>query len=125
MYTCKRDLVVLVKRNNGFGKIDVPTLGKIKKIKSNGNLVVMLAEGKEIELAHEKRDAVKLFYRHYNKKGIKLDEISYIDEESHKSVEDWRGPRGLCRAYRDVGGQISQFVDDYIKLFGTRPERLG
>lgn len=120
MFICKKDLAILVKKNNGFGKIEIPTIGKIKQLRLNGNLIVRLAEGKEIELSYEKRDAVKFFYRHYDKKGIKLDEISYIDEETKKPVEDWRGPRGLCRAYRDIGGQISQFVDEYMKLFGTR-----
>lgn len=121
----KEDLAVLIKKNNGFGKMEIPALGKVKKLKLDGNLVVELSEGREIELTYEQHEAVKLFYIHYDKKGIRLDEFSYIDKETHERVEDWYGPRGLCRAYRDAGGQISQFVDEYIKLFGMRPERLG
>ena len=121
----KEDLAVLIKKNNGFGKIEIPALGKIKKLKLDGNLVLELSEGKEIELTYNQREAIKLFYRHYDKKGIRLDEFFYIDKETHERVEDGRGPRGLLHAYRDLGGQISQFVDEYINLFGTRPERLG
>jgi hypothetical protein len=105
----KDDLAVIVKNNNGFGKIEIPALGKIKRIKFNGNAILILDGGKEIEVNYQ---STEVFYRHGNELGIKLDASGY-------------GPRSLAQTYYDLGGHISQFVDDYIRIFGERPERIG
>jgi hypothetical protein len=109
MFHKKEDLAVIVKNNNGFGKVEIPALGKIKKIKFNGKAILILEGGKEIEADHQ---STEVFYRHCNDLGIKLDTSGY-------------GPRSLARAYFELGGHISQFVDDYIRIFGTRPEAIG
>jgi hypothetical protein len=45
--------------------------------------------------------------------------------ESRKSLDFIScGPSGLAQIYREYGGQISQFVDDYTEVFGERPEKL-
>jgi hypothetical protein len=105
----KEDLAVIVKKNNGLGKIEIPALGRIKKIKLNGNAILILDEEKEIEVDHQ---STEVFYRHSNDLGIKLDASGY-------------GPRSLARTYHDLGGIISQYIDEYIRIFGERPESIG
>ncbi|HTZ41792.1 MAG TPA: hypothetical protein VMC07_01120, partial [Candidatus Omnitrophota bacterium] len=35
------------------------------------------------------------------------------------------GPRSLAQMYREFGGHISGFIEDYLRVFGERPEKLG
>ena len=91
MFICKKDLAILVKKNNGFGKIEIPTIGKIKQLRLNGNLIVRLAEGKEIELSYEKAQSQRDYW---SKRCRKLrDELEYdasftSEELNHRLSDD-------------------------------------
>jgi hypothetical protein len=118
----KKDLVVILLTNHKDSR-----LGKIKRFDGDrGKIVIGLQDEKEIEINYQGWEkACKVFYRDYTKK-----EIYYLKSflQTHKPEEfeePKMGPRALAQAYREVGEQISGFVDEYVKIFGERPKKLG
>lgn len=106
----KKNLAAIItdRNNPHYGKI-----GKIKKFQLDGGIVIKFSDNKEINFDYDNGSKiVKLFYRRYNKKGIKFDEKEY-------------GPRKLAQMYRELGGTISEFIDEYHLVFGERPEKIG
>ncbi|HTZ41705.1 MAG TPA: hypothetical protein VMC07_00660 [Candidatus Omnitrophota bacterium] len=106
------DLAVLVvdgsETNKYRGKI-----GRLKHI-DRFQITAQFADGGEASFDYgEGHMPFMLFYRHYDKWGIMLDESG-------------RGPQNLFRSCREMHRiTFSEIIDEYIKIFGERPERLG